>query len=173
MTTTERTQLESLPAEVRVWDFSLSRSASLSAGRGKFRWRLPDGEGEWLCDELAGRLDILEAKGETGNLIVRCQIILVDSPTGVTAYCYPDGEDDLDAEGYRPDPSKPAHESHWRLCYFRQDEKWRLRDERSGNLWFVDGYRGRINANWLDQGTHIFHDGVVEVDTDNIAHFKV
>ena len=61
--------------------------------------------------------------------------------------------------------------SHYRLCYNRMGEDWRLRDERTGELRFVKGYYGPMNIDWLDHGSHVFHNGPVNVDQNGIAHF--
>ena len=68
-------------------------------------------------------------------------------------------------------------DTHWRMCYHRagrdkKNQAWRLRDERTGRLWLVDGYEGPVNISWLDGGSHIFHDGQVAVDEEGIAHFS-
>ena len=73
-----------------------------------------------------------------------------------------------------PDTMLP--ESHYRLCFRREHHDWRLRDERkpwtdSTALIHVAGYEGDVNINWLDHGSHIFHDGKVYMDENNIAHF--
>jgi len=54
--------------------------------------------------------------------------------------------------------------THYRLCYHRAGLNWRVRNERTGELWLVDKYEGDINLNYLDRGSHIFHDGVVQVE---------
>ncbi len=73
-------------------------------------------------------------------------------------------------------PGTMLPERHYRLCYRRANEDWRLRDERKSwtdptALIHVAGYEGDINLNWLDHGSHIFHDGQVYMDENNIAHF--
>ena len=54
--------------------------------------------------------------------------------------------------------------THWRMCYHRAGQDWRLRDERTGKLWLVDKYEGDISLNYLDRGSHIFHDGLASVE---------
>ncbi len=61
--------------------------------------------------------------------------------------------------------------AHYRLCYNRAGENWRLRDEESGELRLVTDYEGDANFNWQDGGSHVFHDGPVHIDDDLVAHF--
>ncbi len=128
----------------------------------QFRWRLPDLGWEWLCTRLAGNVQMVEALGETGRLIMRGRLVIADG----TAYMYRDE----DAPFSEP-PKGLREDSHWRLCYYRAERNWRLRDERTGVLRLVDGYKGDLNITWFDGSTHIFHDGEVVVDENNIAHF--
>jgi hypothetical protein len=64
------------PDEVCDYQFSYSRST------GKMRWRL-DGH-EWLTWKEVGRWRMLGADGRTGNLRVRCRLVI----RGDTAYTY-------------------------------------------------------------------------------------
>ena len=141
------------PLSVETYDFSLSRST------GKFRFRL-DGD-EWLCSDLVGKWEVIGNDGERGAMTVRCRL-KVD---GDSAYVY------LPKDAEAPALPEGAHETHYRLCYNRPGRDWRLRDERTGNLTLVKDYRGVMNVNWLDGGTHIFHDGPVYVDAEGVAHF--
>ena len=92
---------------------------------------------------------------------------------------FPESHNELDEHiqaGFLPSQlfdydDMPETFPHARLCFHRAGENWRIRDEREGRLWLVDGYYGPITINWLDQGTHIFHDGKIEVGEDRIAHF--
>lgn len=63
----------------------------------------------------------------------------------------------------------PQSPTHYRLCYHRAGLNWRLRDERTGQLWLVKEYRGPASINWTDGGTHIFCDGYARVDEDGVA----
>ena len=67
---------------------------------------------------------------------------------------------------------KEGRDSHFRLCYHRAGRDWRVRDERTGELWLVKDYEGTLNANWLDGGSHIFHTGMVKIDSEGVAHFS-
>ena len=43
--------------------------------------------------------------------------------------------------------------------------------QRTGDLTIVNDYKGVMNVNWFDGGTHVFHDGPVHVDEEGVAHF--
>lgn len=163
------------PSDVRDWEFSLPR------GRGNvvksdlteivknptFRWRLPELGWEWLCTRLAGNGQMIEALGETGRLIIRGRLVI---SAGV-AYMYRDED-----APYAEPPEGEREDSQWRLCYFRAERNWRLRDQRMPfndpkALRLVSGYAGDLNMTWYDGSTHIYHSGEVVVDKDNIAHF--
>ena len=132
----------------------------------RFRWRLPDLGWEWLCDRLAGNAQMVEAIGATGRLIMRGRLVIQSS----TAYIYRDED-----QPYATPPEGEREDSNWRLCYYRADRAWRLRDEREPDinkaLRIVKGYTGDLSITWYDGSTHIFHEGEVVVDKDNIAHF--
>ena len=110
---------------------------------------------------------MVRAVGETGRLIMRGRLVIQDG----TAYLYR-GED----EPYSEPPEGLRENSNWRLCYYRAERNWRLRDEHMARddpkaLRLVSGYAGDLNITWFDGSTHIFHDGEVVVDENNIAHF--
>jgi hypothetical protein len=172
------------PSDLRDWDFSLARSTGL------FRWRSEGGE--WMCHRAAGQAEVLKADGETGHMVFRCKLLL---QKGV-AYTYVGDEPDLafenmprescpiytGAETYSDYGNIPVGPSHYRLCYNRKGRNYRVRDERTGKLWLVDGYRGIINLNWFsgavnlgdEYDAHIFHDGPIVVDFEGdkaIAYF--
>lgn len=168
------------PAAVETYAFDYSRST------GKMRFRL--GDDAWLVDRLVGQWDFQDTE-RSGRCIVRCLLQV----RGDTGYVYLPGVEAHSVEGGACDIT-PAHdhstcqvatehefpqgrESHWRLCYAREradvgvGDFWRLRDERTGELWFVNGYRGPVNINYFDRGSHIFIDGPALVDGEGIARF--
>lgn len=152
------------PARDALYDFSLQRNTR------RFRFRLvddamqPTGD-EWLCDRLYGEMEPVSETGD-GHLYFRTYLTLDEGPNGVTAHCYaPDGVE------FDVLPPELAKESHWRLCAAKEREEWRLRDERTGELRHVKAYRGLMDVNWDDSGTHIFCDMGVYVDNENVAHF--
>ena len=65
----------------------------------------------------------------------------------------------------------PEEPRHWRLCANKARKEWRLRDERTGDLWHVNGYVGLMHLNWFDGGSHLFHDGVVKINGSGEAVF--
>ena len=75
---------------------------------------------------------------------------------------------------HKPDQLLPA--SHFRLCYRRANQDWRIRDHglpwgHPDALIFVYTYVGDLNGNWMDGGSHIFHDGPIYIDEHEVAHF--
>jgi len=166
------------PSDLRDWDFSFDRK------KGLFRWRT-DGN-EWLCNRAAGQAEVMQASSANGHIIFRCKLLMRDN----TAYTYLGDEPVLDVldfpktsclvgEEGQDYGSIPTAPSHWRLCYHRAGRNWRLRDERTSNLWFVNDYRGSINLNWFtgavnlgsEFDAHIYHDGRVTVDESGTAYF--
>lgn len=153
---------------------------------GKMRFRL--GDQAWIADRLVGQWDFIDVEA-SGKCHVRCLLQM----RGGTAYVYLPGKEPsfVPTEGCdltphhnhdtcmvaTDNPFPQGRESHWRLCYARekaereQDDHWRLRDERTGELWFVKGYRGPVNVNYFDQGSHIFVDGKAFVDESEVAVF--
>ena len=172
------------PYEVVEYAFSYSRST------GKMRFRYDNDE--WLAEKFVGQWRFLYTDRQTGTMHVECLMQM----QGDTAYCYLPG---ADIPGITPsdvvntvqphdhsqcqvattNPFPQGRDTHWRLCYARDIAKnskdqacWRLRDERSGELWYVHDYDGVVNVNYLNQGSHIFVDGSVSVDEQGIAKFN-
>ena len=168
------------PKTVEQYVFDYSRST------GKMRFRR--GDDTWMAERLVGQWEF-ENVERSGKCNVRCLLQV----KGETAYVYLPGVKQSSLEGGECDIT-PAHdhstcqvateaafpqgrESHWRLCYAREradigaDDYWRLRDERTSELWFVNGYKGAVNINYFDKGSHIFVDGAAYVDDEGIAWF--
>lgn len=150
------------------------------------RFRL-DG-GEWLAERLVGQWEFLGTDRHTGVCNVRCQLAL----KGDTAYVYhPEGKkasvevgtcditpahDHSTCQVGSQTPFPQGRETHWRLCYARELAEtvqpcWRVRDERTGELWFANDYRGVVNINYFDKGSHVFVDGKAYVDEQGVARF--
>lgn len=157
-----------------------------SRQKGEMRFR---GEGEpIMADRLVGRWKFLKANPD-GKLDVECELVT----KGKTAYVYATDGSKPEGEARNPDivpahdhsscviatnkPFPQGHKSHWRLCYAREkatvgDEyHWRLRDERTGDLWFVKGYEGMADIDYMDKGSHIFVTGPAVVGDDGLARF--
>lgn len=172
---------------LETYTFGLSRST------GKMRFRL-DGE-DTLVDRIAGQWMALGTKRD-GNIIAECALDVRQEPRGTVAYVYHpdineievgdalDGCDLSDPDNMHDhcnvatlNPFPQGRVTNWRLCYAREiavttsDPCWRLRDERTDELWFVQDYQGPMNVSWFDKGTHIFCEGPVWVDDDLVAHF--
>ena len=151
-------QVISPPTGVHVWELSLPRE-TISQGKPRFRFKL-DGN-EWRCDRLAGRAEVSHTDGRTGRIYLRGKLDITDG----VASMWP-------AKDAEPDPeAEDGHDSHWRMCYARDVQGWRLRDERTGDLTIVKDYKGLVNITWFDSGTHIFHEGLARVDENMVCHF--
>lgn len=151
------------------------------------RFRLDDEA--WTCGRMFGQWEFIEVE-KSGQWKVKCQLQIKDD----TAYVYAETPKPYHSNSIACN-TEPAHnhdqcligtenpfpqgrDSHWRLCYARElatsgeAAYWRLRDERTGELWFVSGYDGTVNVNWADGGSHCFVDGPVSVDENKVAHFR-
>ena len=130
-----------------------------------------------------------------GNITAECAVDARASGGSVTAYVYhPDMElvevgeasdhCDFDTDNTHDNchiatenAFPQGRDTHWRICYAREiattsdNPCWRLRDERTDELWFVHGYEGPMNVNYFDHGSHVFADGACWVDEDQVAHF--
>ena len=165
------------------YSFSYSRST------GKMRFRLLHGESDSdiLVNRLVGQWWV-QGVDRLGNIKAECAL----GVEGETAYVYhPDIEEqevgeahcDLSADNSHDhchvaadSPFPQGRDTHWRICFAREladgnEPCWRLRDERTDELWFVQGYEGPMNVNYFDKGSHIFADGPCSVDENMIAHF--
>jgi len=59
-----------------------------------------------------------------------------------------------------PDDAKEVQGTgYWRLCFRRNMQDWRLRDEAGGVLEYVSTYKGILNHDWYDQTAHLYHVG--------------
>ncbi len=177
--------------------FGLDRTESQKTGIGKMRFikEGADKSTKQLVDRIAGQW-MVDSADRNGNIHAECALDIRHDDRGEVAYLYhPDidgigvsdgmegcstdvGDNHDDCHIATDAPYPQGRDTHWRLCYAREiatttkdQECWRLRDERTGELWFVQGYTGPMNVNWYDRGTHIFTDGPVFVDDDHVAHF--
>ena len=123
----------------------------------------------WHFKEFLGRAQILGTDSKRGRINLRA-MARIDGETLTT---------------YR-DPSAPFHaevagekraSTHNRLCYRRQSQEWRLRDERMEwnhpeALRFTKNYVGDLNAEWhmRDNVAHIYHNGRATITQDGVAH---
>ena len=185
-----------LPDGEQLWDFSYSRSKGKFRWRlGDDFWLCDAIAGDAFivgCNNDTGNIGIFCRLIEQGGTFfsyldsqdVAETLTMQDLPKlpklpSNGAVMHPETHNELDDHvqaGYLPEQlydyhEIPDEERHWRLCYHRAGTDWRVRDERAGRLWLVEGYHGPVKMSWLDGGTHIFHDGKIEVDEDRIAHF--
>ena len=123
----------------------------------------------WHFKEYLGKAQITGTDSKRGRIYLRA-MARIDGETLTT---------------YR-DPSAPFHEevagekrapSFNRLCYRRQSQEWRLRDERMDwnhpeALRFTQDYVGDLSGEWhmADDVAHIYHRGYAIIDEDNVAH---
>jgi len=109
---------------------------------------------------------MMETQSEWGRMIIRARCQLVGEQ--IFLYYPKEGAFNLELENIQ---GQRLPNSHWRLCYHRAERDWRLRNERTNELTFVNGYRGNLSINWLDHGSHIFHDGSVILTKEGLAYF--
>lgn len=172
------------PVIATEYVFDYSRSGK------QMRFRLD--EETWTVGRMVGQWDMRGQDPATGRWTVYCLLLI----KGDTAYVSVPGStkafsrggvacsvennthDHSQCQAGVADPFPQGRDTHWRLCYAREMAEqghptpWRLRDERRGELWFVGGYRGLCNVNYMDHGSHVFVDGPVTVDGEGIAHFE-
>ncbi len=167
---------------VGIHTYLLALELSDETNRGRFRFRLADDYIDpttglwkdkvldsaqmrdlptWHCERIGGQMYILHADpdsffiavyGEEREILEAIKIDWANEKVRMV-------------EGVRYDYENiPAEETQWRLCADKTACAWRLRDERTNDLWYVNDYRGLANAVWHDGGTHIFHRGSLIVD---------
>ena len=123
----------------------------------------------WHFKEYLGKAEVLGTNTSSGRLHLRASAML-DGET-LIMYRDPNAKPHLLVEGLK------SQTTHNRLCYRRASQDWRLRDERMPwnhpeALKFVTSYVGDMSAEWNrnDSIAHIFHNGYVIIDSDNIGH---
>ena len=127
----------------------------------------------WWFKEVLGDAQVTSTDNREGRINMRGMAILVGER--LILYRDPEALPHPEVEGIRREVT------HNRLCYRRAGFDWRLRDERKtrenpndpSNLVFVEGYVGDLHVEWPTDDVigHIFHNGYVIIDQDNIAHF--
>lgn len=160
-----------------VRNYELSYMATHKRNTNESRFRIKDMETgeEWACARLAGKWLVTFANCETFRIEGRGKFVFRDG----NGTFYP-------PKDYVEEPYEAREElwdSHWRICANKgannveaDKPEWRLQDERKRGtpehfLIYVKGYEGLMNLNWLDDGQHVFHDGRIVLDTEEIAHF--
>jgi len=120
----------------------------------------------WWFKQFLGRCEVLSTNNEKGRINMRASAVL----NGETLIL------DRDPEAKRHPlvtgpTTTPRVKTHNRLCYRRAREDWRLRDERTGNLVFCDGYVGDMFAEWSTEDPigHIYHKGATVMERDLVS----
>ena len=123
----------------------------------------------WHFKEYLGKAQILGTDNASGRLHMRASAML----DGETLIMYRD----ITAEPHPQAAGVLRERTHNRLCYRRASQDWLLRDERMGwnnpeALKLVKSYVGDMNAEWNrnDSIAHIYHNGYVIIDRENVAH---
>lgn len=148
-----------LPRQEQIPDGDWDMLLSWSITHHWMTLRIPEIEEAWAFKECAGRAVLTGVDSQVGRIKLR-------------------GSAEIDGEMlrvWRPDdavPHKmvkgdflyPGEDPHDRMCYMRATEEWRFLNENPrsstyGTLTIASGYVGDICLNWLERGSHIFHDG--------------
>jgi hypothetical protein len=123
----------------------------------------------WWFKEFLGRAQILGTDSKRGRINLRA-MARIDGET-LTTYRDPSAQPHPEVEGER------RESTHNRLCYRRQSQEWRLRDERMDwnhpdALRFTKDYVGDgvFEKHADDLVAHIFHNGYAIIDKDDVAH---
>jgi len=127
-----------------------------------------EGQKYWFKEYL-GKAQVLSCDNKRGRLNLRA-IAQIHGET-LTMWRDPDAPPHEEVEGIR------REKTHNRLCYRRQSQEWRLRDERMDwnhpdALVLTKSYVGDLNAEWHanDSIAHIYHNGYAIIDDDGVAH---
>ena len=141
----------------------------LSWDRKRGYMRVIVGGEKWWFKEFLGKAQVISCDNKRGRLNLRA-IAQINGET-LTMWRDPNAPPHEEVEGVRRE--KP----HNRLCYRRQSQEWRLRDERlewnhPDALVFTKSYKGDLNAEWHtnDSIAHIYHNGYVIIDENDVAH---
>ena len=142
--------------------------------------KLRIGDALWFFKELLtrGSVTVLGTNTEKGRIHLRG--MATSDGEVLTLYRDPKAELHPLVKGLEMD------KTYNRMCYFREQKVWRLRDEEktaeyAKNGWdlqspdllkLVKSYEGDGVLSWAysDQFAHIYHEGKVIIDEDNIAH---
>ena len=123
----------------------------------------------WWFKEYLGKAILKGTDNERGRLYLQAGA-RIDNET-LTMYRPPNASPHQRVTGLK------REKTHNRLCYRRASRDWRLRDERMPwnhpeALKFVKSYVGDMNAEWdtEDRIAHIFHNGWVIIDENDVAH---
>ena len=123
----------------------------------------------WHFKEYLGKAQVTGTDSKRGRIYLRA-MARIDGET-LTTYRDPNALPHQEVEGEK------RESTHNRLCYRRQSQEWRLRDERMDwnhpdALRFTQNYVGDLNAEWhmADSVAHIYHNGYSIIDENDVAH---
>ena len=123
----------------------------------------------WHFKEYLGKAQLTGTDSKRGRIHLRA-MARIDGET-LTTYRDPSAQPHPEVEGER------RESTHNRLCYRRQSQEWRLRDERMEwnhpeALKFTKNYVGDGVFEWhmADSIAHIYHNGTAIIDSENVAH---
>ena len=123
----------------------------------------------WHFKEYLGKAQVTGTDSKRGRINLRA-MARIDGET-LTTYRDPNALPHQEVEGER------RESTHNRLCYRRQTQEWRLRDERMPwehpeALRLTKNYVGDLNAEWhmADSIAHVYHNGRVTITQDGVAH---
>ena len=123
----------------------------------------------WHFKEFLGKAQVTGTDSKRGRIYLRA-MARIDGET-LSVYRDPGSEPHPQVEGER------RESTHNRLCYRRQSQEWRLRDERMpwehpDALRFTKNYVGDLNAEWhmSDLVAHVYHNGYAIIDEHDVAH---
>ena len=168
-----------VPADVNKMILSWDLEHGWMKLRIEDAWWCSNG-GVWFFKELLtrGSVTVLGTNAEVGRIHLRG--MATSDGEVLTLYRDPRAELHPLVEGLEMD------KTYNRMCYFREQKVWRLRDEEktaeyAKNGWdlqspdllkLVKSYEGDGVLSWAysDQFAHIYHEGRVIIDEDNIAH---
>ena len=132
----------------------------------------------WFFKELLGKAVVLGTNTNVGRIHLRG--MAASAGDTLTLYRDPKAEPHPVVEGLEID------KTYNRMCYFREQKVWRLRDEDKTARYHAEGkdvhspdvikyvksYKGDGVLSWAfsDQFAHVYHEGRVIIDENNVAH---
>ena len=141
----------------------------LSWDRRKGYMRVIIGGKTWWFKEFLGKAQVTSCDSRRGRIYLRA-MARIDGET-LTVYRDPNALPHQEVEGER------RESTHNRLCYRRQSQEWRLRDERMpwnhpDALRFTKNYVGDgvFEKHAFDLLAHVYHNGYSIIDENDVAH---
>ncbi len=132
----------------------------------------------WFFKELLGKAVVLGTNTNVGRIHLRG--MAASAGDTLTLYRDPKAEPHPVVEGLEID------KTYNRMCYFREQKVWRLRDEDKTARYHAEGkdvhspdvikyvksYKGDGVLSWAfsDQFAHVYHEGRVIIDENSVAH---